>query len=210
MGTTSSLLGLTLPGDGGPGEGGDDLVDVTVQITNNLLALEMGVGLQACTSSLRPSVGNFNGRLIHETDTGKVLVYRGGTFYAFSGPIQEASGGSASTANTWTSYTDTGTSIIVPDPGYYKIRAEGIYNISTTASVAINIAITGAGNGILATSGACGGLGSFYFVCFSETTSWLGSPTTTLKVRGITSSSNGIQLLTNSRIQVTPCAGPKV
>ena len=54
---------------------GTDLVNVLTQIANALDKLDDALGVFTCTAATHPVVNLFDGRLIRETDTGKVLRY---------------------------------------------------------------------------------------------------------------------------------------
>lgn len=80
MGTFTPRLILFKPGDGGAGEGGDDIVDVTLDIANPYDTIDATAGLFHCTSATRPTTFLFPGRLIIETDTGKIYRHNGSTW----------------------------------------------------------------------------------------------------------------------------------
>jgi len=77
LSTLQTRTSLILPDDGGPG--GDDIVDVTSQISNSVDYLSNGLGIFQCTSSTHPTTQNYIGRLIQETDSpGKpIFSYNG-------------------------------------------------------------------------------------------------------------------------------------
>lgn len=69
MGTTTTNLGLYKPD-------GTEFMLRVVDLNDNLDKIDAAVGMTFCTSSTRPSTGLTNGRLIYETDTTALLVYR--------------------------------------------------------------------------------------------------------------------------------------
>lgn len=69
--TTTPRLGLYLPPD--------ENVDVTNHLSNQLQAIDNAFDAFVCTSTTHPSSGNFDGRLIYETDTGNLSYWDSGS-----------------------------------------------------------------------------------------------------------------------------------
>lgn len=79
MGTTTSKLGLSLPGGGSSGAyGADEIADVDV-LNHDFEKVELGTGFTVCTSTTRPG-SPYLGQPIIESDTGKGFYWTGLTW----------------------------------------------------------------------------------------------------------------------------------
>ena len=82
MSTTSTRLGMILPDDGGPN--GDDIINVTTQISNNFQTLENSLAyFHVANQAALPSSGNFKGRLCWADDTNTIWRYDGSGWVVF-------------------------------------------------------------------------------------------------------------------------------
>lgn len=89
MSTTHSRIpAILLPGDGGPGEGGDDAIDVTAHISNNLSLLANLVGaVRFTTAAGKPTSNNYDGKVAFEIDTSNLFFWDGDSWEILPGSI---------------------------------------------------------------------------------------------------------------------------
>lgn len=89
MSTTHSRIpAILLPGDGGPGEGGDDAIDVTAHISNNLSLLANLVGaVRFTTAAGKPTSNNYDGKVAFEIDTSNLFFWDGDSWEILPGFI---------------------------------------------------------------------------------------------------------------------------
>lgn len=99
-------------------------------IGNQVKAVGMG-GVGVCTSSFRPTVGIYEGQLIWETDTNRLLRYSGSAWLVVGGGFSSAVTSYVST----TSYVTTGASFTLP-AGNWIIQGKAEY--ADTAGAANN------------------------------------------------------------------------
>lgn len=98
-------------------------------------------GTCVCTSSLRPS-SPYEGQLIYETDTDKVLAYNGSAWF-----IVKSSG---SSQQSWTAYTPTWTNLTVgngtQNHSYYQdgptVHVRGSLDFGSTTSISGTVTLT--------------------------------------------------------------------
>ena len=97
---------ILLAGDGGPGEGGDDVINVTTQIANNfsLLADLSGV-VRFTTLAGKPVSNNFAGKIAQEIDTGNLFIHDGAQWQILQGTIHNCTRLTRPTAGSYTLYT---------------------------------------------------------------------------------------------------------
>lgn len=96
---------ILLPGDGGAGEGGDDVVDVTTQISNNFSLLASLVGfVRFTTAEGKPNTNNYNGKIAQEIDTGNIFVYDGAQWQILPGSTFYCTSGTRPTGASYTLY----------------------------------------------------------------------------------------------------------
>lgn len=99
MSTTTTRLGLTKPAGGSTGViPGDDIVDVDV-LNANFDAIDAAVGVDIVTSGTHPA-SPFQGLIIVESDTGK-LLYWNGTTYVNASPGVVPAGTAAQRDTYW-------------------------------------------------------------------------------------------------------------
>jgi len=96
---------ILLAGDGGPGEGGDDVVNVTTQIANNfsLLADLSGV-VRFTTLAGKPVSNNFAGKIAQEIDTGNLFIYDGAQWQILQGTTHVCTSGTRPSGASYTLY----------------------------------------------------------------------------------------------------------
>lgn len=87
-------------------------------IGNQVKAVGMG-GVGVCTSSFRPTVGIYEGQLIWETDTNRMLRYSGSAWLIMNGAFHST----VSSYQSTTSYASTGASFSLP-AGNWIIQAK--------------------------------------------------------------------------------------
>lgn len=78
-------------------------------IGNQVKAVGMG-GICVCTSSFRPTVGIYEGQIIFETDTNRLLRYSGSAWLVMNGSLTST----VSSYQSTTSYVTTGASFSLP------------------------------------------------------------------------------------------------
>lgn len=100
------IAAILLAGDGGPGEGGDDVINVTTQIANNfsLLADLSGV-VRFTTLAGKPVSNNFAGKIAQEIDTGNLFIHDGAQWQILQGTIHNCTRLTRPTAGSYTLYT---------------------------------------------------------------------------------------------------------
>jgi len=123
MSTVQTRSGLILPDDGGAG--GDDIVDVTTQLSNSIDWLSNAVGVfHVANAGALPSTGNFVGRLAQTDDNGAIYQYSGSAWVFHQDtrsqeswmPTASVAGGTwtyGAGANKYTRYYRVGTRIWV-------------------------------------------------------------------------------------------------
>lgn len=84
----SRITSIVLAGDGGPGEGGDDIVDVTTHISNNFNVLANLAGVVRFTTAAgKPTSNNYSGKVAQEIDTTNVFIYDGAQWQIMPGCV---------------------------------------------------------------------------------------------------------------------------
>lgn len=131
MATISPRVGFTLAGDGGAGEGGDDLVDVTAHISNNYSLIDKLLGVVRFTTAAgKPTTNNYEGKIAQEIDNGNLFIYDGAQWQILPGSTFTCTAATRPSAGTYTLYEklqifETDTKAI----GYYL---EGTWRIWDT------------------------------------------------------------------------------
>lgn len=127
----------------------DIAYDIEKHNTNsNLIDADLG-GAVICTAATNPSSGNYDGRLIYETDSGAIKVRNSGAFHAPSGKYFICTSGTRPTA------TFGGMGIYETDTGNRLVRNAANtdwiplspYRVADSSALA---ALTGVPNGFLA------------------------------------------------------------
>ncbi len=118
------IAAILLAGDGGPGEGGDDVVNVTTQIANNfsLLADLSGI-IRFTTVAGKPASNNYAGKVAQEIDTGNLFIYDGGQWQILQGTTHVCTSGTRPSGASYTLYN--GLKIFETDT-----KMERVYNSS--------------------------------------------------------------------------------
>ena len=99
MATISPRVGFTLAGDGGAGEGGDDLVDVTAHISNNYSLIDKLLGVVRFTTAAgKPTTNNYEGKIAQEIDNGNLFIYDGAQWQILPGSTFTCTSGTRPTA----------------------------------------------------------------------------------------------------------------
>jgi len=94
MATISPRVGFTLAGDGGAGEGGDDLVDVTAHISNNYSLIDKLLGIVRFTTAAgKPTTNNYEGKIAQEIDNGNLFIYDGAQWQILPGTVFNCTSG---------------------------------------------------------------------------------------------------------------------
>lgn len=97
---------ILLAGDGGPGEGGDDIVNVTTQIANNFsLLADLSGMVRFTTLAGKPVSNNFAGKIAQEIDTGNLFIHDGAQWQILQGTIHNCTRLTRPTAGSYTLYT---------------------------------------------------------------------------------------------------------
>lgn len=99
MATISPRVGFTLAGDGGAGEGGDDLVDVTAHISNNYSLIDKLLGIVRFTTAAgKPTTNNYEGKIAQEIDNGNLFIYDGAQWQILPGSTFTCTSGTRPTS----------------------------------------------------------------------------------------------------------------
>lgn len=105
MATISPRVGFTLAGDGGAGEGGDDLVDVTAHISNNYSLIDKLLGIVRFTTAAgKPTTNNYEGKIAQEIDNGNLFIYDGAQWQILPGTVFNCTSATRPTAGSYTLY----------------------------------------------------------------------------------------------------------
>lgn len=99
MSTISPRVGFLLAGDGGAGEGGDDFVDVTTQISNNYSLIDKLLGVVRFTTAAgKPTTNNYEGKIAQEIDNGNLFIYDGAQWQILPGSTFTCTSGTRPTS----------------------------------------------------------------------------------------------------------------